>query len=60
MKQENTLTAPVREGQIVGAIDVMLSGSVIEHFDIICTTEIEEKSFKDTLYYMIHAFMLMK
>lgn len=60
MKQENSLMAPVREGQIVGAVDVMLNGSVIEHFDIICTKEIEEKSFKDTLYYMIHAFMLMK
>lgn len=60
MKQENTLTAPVREGQIVGAIDVILSGSVIEHFDIICTKGIEEKSFEDTLYYVIHAFFFMK
>ena len=60
MKQENTLMAPVREGQIVGAVDVMLNGRVIEHFDSICTKEIEEKRFKDTLYYMIHAFMLMK
>ena len=57
MKQERTLTAPVREGQIVGAVEVMLDGRVIEHFDIVCTKEIEEKSFKDTLYYIIHVFL---
>ncbi len=58
--QEEILTAPVRKGQIVGAVEVKLNGTIIEHFDIVCTEEIAEKTFEDTLYYMLHTFLLMK
>lgn len=58
LTQEKTLTAPVRKNQIVGALDVLLEGEVKAHFPIVCTVEIKEKTFFDTIQYVMYEFLV--
>lgn len=57
-EQVTVLDAPVREGQIVGKVEVKLNGTLLEHFDIVCTEGIEKKTFADSLNYIIYLFMM--
>ena len=58
VEQKKTLTAPVQVGQVVGAVEVRLNGTLLRHFDIVTTEAAEEKTFQDTIYYIIHLFFL--
>ncbi len=58
MEQEKVLEAPVRAGQTIGKVEVLLNGMVISHYDIICTQDMSEKTFKDTVQYMLNMFVL--
>ena len=59
-EQVYELEAPVRAGQIVGKVEVLLNGTVMIHYDIICTENILEKNFQDTLQYLIDKFLVVK
>ena len=59
-EQTEELMAPVRAGQIVGKVEVVLNGNVISHYDIICTEDILAKNFEDTLKYLLDKFLLVK
>ena len=52
--------APVRAGQIVGKVEVVLNGNVISHYDIICTEDILAKKFEDALQYLLDKFLIVK
>ncbi len=56
--QKEQLEAPVRKGQIVGAVEVLLEGETKAHFPIVCKEEIAEKSFFDTAQYVFFCFLL--
>lgn len=56
--QQTVLEAPVRAGQIVGSVDVSLNGQTVEHFDIICTEDIERVTFWDYLMYVWNCYCL--
>lgn len=58
LEQETELTAPVRKGEIVGALEVKLNGEVKAHFPIVCTNGIEEKVFFDTIEFVLQRFLL--
>ncbi len=56
--QQKQLTAPVRKGQIVGAVEVLLEGETKAYFPIVCKNEIAEKGFFDTVRYVLFRFLL--
>ncbi len=56
--QEKQLKAPVKQGQRVGKVQVLLNEEVTAHYDIICTQDIDEKTSIDILKYIIYAFLL--
>lgn len=58
IEQAEEVSAPVRTGQPVGKVEVCLNGTVIRHFDIICTKNLDEKTFLDTIEYILHLFLL--
>lgn len=51
-EQRTVLEAPVRAGQIIGSVEVTLNGQTAEHFDIICTEDVERVTFWDYLRYV--------
>lgn len=55
-EQKTVLDAPVREGETVGKVEVKLNGKRIKCFDIVCTEGVSEKTFEDTVKYMIYLF----
>ncbi|MBR4060574.1 MAG: D-alanyl-D-alanine carboxypeptidase, partial [Lachnospiraceae bacterium] len=59
-EQVYELVAPVRSGQSVGKVEVLLNGSVISHYDIICTEDVLAKKFEDTLKYLLDKFLIVK
>jgi len=56
--QEKSLFAPVRKNQIVGAVEVLLNGEVKAHFPVVCMKEIAEKTYFDTLKYIVYLYNL--
>ncbi len=58
VEQEKSLMAPVSAGQVVGKVEVHLDGILLRHFDIICTDGMAEKSFSDTVAYIVQLFFL--
>jgi D-alanyl-D-alanine carboxypeptidase (penicillin-binding protein 5/6) len=60
VEQIYELTAPVRTGQTVGKVDVLLNDMIISHYDIICTEDIKEKKFQDTIEYLCNNFFLVQ
>jgi len=58
IEQAEEIQAPVRAGQPVGKIEVSLNGTVIRYFDIVCTENLEEKTFYDTLSYIFYFFLM--
>ncbi len=56
--QTKELHAPVRSGQIVGDVEVLLNGSSIAHYDIICTEDISEKNFVDVIKFIVSKFFV--
>ena len=59
-EQTEELMAPVRAGQIVGKVEVILNQNVISYYDIICTEDILAKKFEDTLQYLLDKFFVVK
>lgn len=57
-EQISELDAPVREGQIVGKVELKLNGEVLEHFDIVCTEGAEEKTVADMVKYILYVFWI--
>lgn len=60
IEQEEILQAPVRAGQLVGKIEILLDDVVKKHFDIVCTEAVEKKSFFDTVEYLARKFLNKK
>lgn len=52
IEQQSVLEAPVRAGQIIGSVEVTLNGQTEEHFDIICTEDVQRVTFWDYLRYV--------
>ena len=59
-EQVYELAAPVRAGQIVGKVEVLLGETVISHYDIICTEDVLAKKFEDTIQYLLDKFLIVK
>lgn len=57
--QQTVLEAPVRAGQIIGSVEVTLNGQTAEHFDIICTEDVERVTFWDYLAYVVYSYCLI-
>lgn len=57
-KQDFVLQAPIRKGQVAGAVEVHLNGTLLAHFDIICTQSIEKQTFLDVWNYVCGLFLL--
>ena len=60
VEQVEVLAAPVRAGQLVGKVEVKLNSQVIAHYDVICTEDVEEKTFLDTVQYLLLNFAFVK
>lgn len=60
VEQKEVLQAPVRAGQSVGKVEILLDGVVKKHFDIVCTESVEKKSFPDALGYLVNIFLNKK
>ena len=57
-EQKTALDAPVREGEIVGKVEVKLNGEILRHFDIVCAEGKAEKTFQDTINYVLYLFLM--
>lgn len=57
LTQQKFLTAPVRENEIVGQIEVKLNGEVKAHFSVVCTEKIEAKTYLDSLKYIVYMYI---
>lgn len=52
------LIAPVSKGQIVGGIEVKLNGEMREYLPIVSNEEIYEKTFIDSLKYVVYSYII--
>ena len=58
IEQVDCLDAPVRAGQIVGKVEVLLNGEIIKHYDIVCMEGVKEKTFADIIKYFVCEFLM--
>lgn len=58
IEQNTKVEAPVFAGQKVGTLEVRLNNNIVKQFDIIITEDVLEKSFHNSLLYIVDIFWL--
>ena len=54
-----SLTAPVRKGDVVGRVVFTLNGEELASFDVTANDDVEEKSFGSILGLLLHSLIKM-
>lgn len=60
LSQKEKITAPVRKGQVVGSVKVLLNDRVIRCFDVVCTEKMDEKTVWDAVRYVMQRYFCKK
>lgn len=60
LSQKEKITAPVRKGQVVGSVKVLLNDRVIRCFDVVCAEAVSEKTVWDAVQYVACRYLCKK